>query len=149
MDAVLSALGVLLLRALPTLILLVLLHFYLTWAFYGPMDRLLKRRWEATEGARKAASDALSSAETKAAAYAEAIRKARAEIFAEHEEMRRTWQRRQAAAIQEMRRTTESSIRDAKASIAAETETAKQTLQYQSDALAEEIAGTLLRRRAS
>lgn len=149
MDAVLNSLGELLLRALPTFILLVVLHFYLKWVFYRPIDRLLKRRWEATEGARKAASEALALAGTKAAAYQEAIRKARSEIFAEHEETQRGWQRRKAAAIAEMRHGTETSIRDARAGLAAEAETARQNLQSESESLAEEIAGVLLRRRAS
>lgn len=137
------------LRALPTFILLVILHFYLKWAFYGPMDRLLHRRWEATEGARKAAQGALAATDAKSAAYQEAIRNARSEVFAEHERIRREWQRRQAAAIEETRRKTEAGIREAREALAAETSAARLTLENQSEALAEEIAGALLGRRAS
>ena len=36
MDAVLNSLGELLVKALPTFILLLLLHFYLKWVFYRP-----------------------------------------------------------------------------------------------------------------
>ncbi|MCW5980728.1 MAG: hypothetical protein KIT09_21790 [Bryobacteraceae bacterium] len=137
------------LRALPTFILLVILHFYLKWAFYGPMDRLLYRRWEATEGARKAAKDALAAADARSAAYQEAIRNARGEVFAEHERIRREWQRRQAAAIEETRRKSESAIREAKDALAAEASAGRLTLAARSEALAEEIAAALLRRRAS
>lgn len=149
MDAVLRDLGALLIKALPTFLLLLFLHYYLKWAFYKPIDQLLKRRWEATEGARKASDEALALAESKATAYQEAVRKARGEIFAEHEEVRHGWRDRQSTALAEARRKTELLVRAAKDSLAADTQAAKQSLESESEALAEEIAGTLLRRRAS
>jgi F-type H+-transporting ATPase subunit b len=149
MDAVLRDLGALLIRALPTFILLFILHFYMKWAFYKPLDQLLKRRWEATEGARKASAEALALAERRAGEYQEAVRQARGEIFAEHEEVRRGWRKRQSSALEETRRKTEALVRQAREGLASETEAAKQTLESESDALAEEIASALLRRKAS
>lgn len=148
MDAVITSLGELLLRALPTLLLLLLLHLYLKWAFYGPLDRLLKRRWDATEGARKTAEGSLAAAEEKAAAYDRAIQEARAEIFQEIEEARRRREREQAAALGQARQESEQQVRDAKAALASEVEAAKRSLRTESEILAEEIAAAVLERRA-
>lgn len=148
MDAVLNSLGELLLKAVPTLILLILLHFYLKWAFYGPVDRLLKKRWEATEGARKAADDSLAKAEAKAAEYEKALQEARAEMYAEQEETRRKREQEQAAALAEARQQVASRVSQAKQELAAEAEAAKASLRTESEALAEEITGAVLERRA-
>ena len=144
MESVLSSLEGLLLQALPTFILLILLHFYLKWAFYGPMDRLLKKRWEATEGARKAADESLAKAQEKADAYEQAIREARGELYKEQEEMRRKREEQHAASLAEARNRTDAMIRAAKAELASETESAKQSLRTQTEALADEIAGAVL-----
>ncbi|MCP5115251.1 MAG: hypothetical protein GY953_30840 [bacterium] len=147
MESVISSLGELLLQALPTFILLLLLHFYLKWAFYRPMDRLLKKRWEATEGARKAADKSLTNAQQKADAYEEAIRDARAELYKEHEELRRRREQQQAAAFEEARRKTGVMVREAKAELASEAEAARQSLRAETEALASEIAGAVLEGR--
>ena len=149
MDAVLNSLGELLVKALPTFILLLLLHFYLKWVFYGPIDRLLHRRWEATEGARKAAEESLESAQRKADAYEEAIREARAEIHKEQEMMRGKWQQARAAALAEARGKMEAAVKQAQASLAEETQIAKDALETESEVLAEQIARALLERKAS
>ena len=48
----LHALGGILLRAVPTFLLIILLHFYLKSIFFKPLERVLEARSEATEGAR-------------------------------------------------------------------------------------------------
>ena len=148
MEAVISSLGKLLVSAIPTFVLLLLLHFYLKWAFYGPMDRLLRERWEATEGARKAADESLANAQEKADAYEQAIRDARGELYQEHEEMRRKREEQQAAALAEARQKTDGMVREAKAELTSETEAAKQSLRAETEALAEEIAGAVLSGRS-
>lgn len=147
MDAVITALGGLMLKALPTLILLALLHLYLNWAFYGPMDRLLERRREATEGARRAAEESFGHAEEKAAAYEEALRQARAELFAEQEQRRARLQQEQAETLARTRRAMEALVRDARTQLAQEAAAAQRALEAESEALAEQIAAALLARR--
>lgn len=149
MDTVVTALGGLIAKAVPTLLLLVLLHFYLKWAFYGPMDRLLERRWAATEGARKAAEESFRLAEEKATRYEEALRNARAEIFAEQEQQRARLGQQQAQAVREARRRTEALVKQARVGIEAEMAAARQALEAESDALAEQIAAVLLAGRAN
>jgi F-type H+-transporting ATPase subunit b len=48
MDAILNALGGLLLKALPTFFLVLLLHFYLKLVFYRPLEKVLSARHQAT-----------------------------------------------------------------------------------------------------
>src|ERR1035437_5121817 len=50
MEATLHALGGILLKAVPTFLLLVLLHFYLKGVFFKPLQKVLRQRYEATEG---------------------------------------------------------------------------------------------------
>jgi len=135
------------LKALPTFALLILLHFYLKRVFYKPLDRLLRQRWEATEGTRKRAEEGLAEAARKAGEYEEAIRTARDDIYREQEELRREWRRQQAAALEDARRRADGLIKEAKAGLAGEAETARRALEGDSEALAEQIANAVLERR--
>ena len=56
MDATLHALGEILLKAVPTVLLVVVLHFYLKYVFFRPLKKVLAERYDATEGARKLAA---------------------------------------------------------------------------------------------
>ncbi len=149
MHAVLDALGELFLKALPTFILLLLLHFYLKWAFYRPMDTLLRRRWEATAGARKAAEETLARADQLASDYETALQSARREMYREYEEARQRWLDNQAAALSAMRRRMQALVADAKARIAEDAASARRSLEAESETLAEEITRALLERKAS
>jgi len=144
MDAILTALGGLLLRALPTFLLLLALHFYLKLMFFRPLDKVLKARRQATEGTRNAARASLDAAAQKTAEYEGAIRAARAEIYREQEETRRTWRDEQAAALDESRRNASGAVNQARARIAEEAAQAKQSLAGESDRLAGEIAEAIL-----
>ena len=148
MESTLNALGGILLRALPTFFLILLLHFYLKRVFFAPLDKVLKQRYDATEGARKAAEASLARAEAKAAEYEAAIRAARSEVYHEQEKVRLQWREEQAAKAADARAKAGAMIKEAQASIAAQVEVARQTLRTQSESLAEEIATSVLRRRA-
>src|SRR5215831_17329925 len=99
MDAMLHALGGILLRALPTFLLVVALNFYLKFVFFKPLEKVLHRRYEATEGARKLAEQALEHAAAKTAEYESALRAARAEIYSAQEKVYQELQARESAAI--------------------------------------------------
>ena len=81
MEATLNALAQILLQAIPTFLLVLLLHQYLRAVFFNPLARVLAERNEATEGARKKAAESLDRAAAKAAAYEESLRAARNEIY--------------------------------------------------------------------
>src|ERR1700691_1437351 len=99
MDDTLRALGEILLKAVPTFLLVVFLHFYLKKMFFQPMERVLRERFEATEGARKLAEQALARAAARTAEYEAAIRAARSEIYQGQEQFYKQLQESQSAQI--------------------------------------------------
>jgi F-type H+-transporting ATPase subunit b len=149
MDATLHALGGLLLRAVPTFILVVLLDFYLKIVFFRPLEKVLDRRYQATEGARKLAAQSLERASAKTAEYETAIRAARAEVYQAQERLHRELQEREAAALADARRRAEAAIQEAKDQLSKDVEQAKAGLGNESEKLAEQIAGSILRRSAA
>src|SRR5882724_574695 len=120
MEETLRALGGILLRAVPTFILVVLLHFYLKFIFFKPLQRVLRQRYEATEGARKLAEASLTKASEKAAEYEAALRSARAQTYQELEQLRRQLQDDRALAVREARARAEAAVSQAKAALGAE-----------------------------
>jgi F-type H+-transporting ATPase subunit b len=149
MDETLRQLGGILLRAVPTFILVVLLHFYLKFIFFKPLERVLRERYDATEGARKLAETSLAKASDKAAEYEAALRLARNEIYKELEQLRRKLQEERTASVHESRSRAEAAITEAKAALRAEVEGLKKGLEAESDALADRIANKILRGRAA
>jgi F-type H+-transporting ATPase subunit b len=145
MDKILSDLGGLLIRALPTFLLVILLHFYLKYLFFKPLDRVLEARHQATEGARDAAEKTFQEASRKAAEYEAAIRAARSEIHREQEETRRKWRQQQSSALDESRRSASEMVKQARVQLADEAAAAKTALAGESDRLAGAIAESILR----
>jgi F-type H+-transporting ATPase subunit b len=149
MDALLDQLGQLILQALPTFILLILLHLYLKWMFYRPLDKVLQERFAATEGARQAAEESIRKADQKAVEDDEALQAARAELFREQEVARKRLSADQAARIAEARRESDDTVRSAKAEIDQQVQQAKKGLEAETEMLAGEIVEALLERKAS
>ncbi|MDE3167858.1 MAG: hypothetical protein KGN36_18805 [Acidobacteriota bacterium] len=145
----LHALGEILLRAVPTFLLILVLHFYLKGMFFKPLEKVLHARYEATEGARKAAQDSLARAGTRANDYEKELFAAKSAIYQAQEKAFKEMQERQAAAITEARAAADGQVKEAQAALAAEAEAARRNLAAESDALAERIAGAILRRSAA
>ena len=149
MDETLRQLGGILLRAIPTFVLVILLHFYLKFVFFKPLAKILKERYDATEGARKQAEASLAKADQKAAEYEAALKAARAETYKELEQLRRNLQEDRAARLRESRSRAEAAATQAKAALRAEVEDLKKGLEAESDALASRIADRILRGKAA
>lgn len=149
MDATLIALGGLLLKAIPTFVLFLLLHFYLKYVFFKPLDKVLKSRFDATEGARAAARQSLDNAAKKASEYEEAIRNARSEIFREQEQFRADWRKEQSEAVAAARAEAGAMVKQAREQLAADAAGARSSLQVQSEMLASQITDRMLQGRAS
>jgi F-type H+-transporting ATPase subunit b len=149
MDATLHALGGLLLKAVPTFILFLLLHFYLKAVFFGPLQEVLRKRRDATEGAREAAEASLKKALDRATEYEARLRDARAAIYHEQEELRKQWVQEQTRHIEEARAKSHELVQIAKHQIEQDVAAAKRDLTITADDLAEHIAISLVERRAS
>jgi F-type H+-transporting ATPase subunit b len=148
MAQTLHALGGIFVRAIPTILLLVFLHFYFKLMLFGPLKKVLKRREELTEGARKTADMSLAFADRKAAEYEAKLRDARAQVYRAQEETRKRWLEDQTAQVAEARKSNEEIVKQARYQIATEAAGARQTLLETSAALADEIASAVLARRA-
>lgn len=142
-------LGQLLLRALPTFLLVVVLNFYLKYMFFRPLEKVLRQRYDSTEGARKLAAEALERAAAKTAQYEAALRAARSEVYQAQEQAHRQLAERQDAALLVARQHTEQLVREAQQRLSQEAETLKRELAAGSDALADQIADSILRGRAA
>jgi F-type H+-transporting ATPase subunit b len=149
MDDTLRALGGILLKAVPTFVLVVLLHFYLKKIFFQPMERILRRRYEATEGARKLAEQSLVRAAARTAEYEAAVRAARAEVYRAQEQLYKQLQESQAGQLTAARQSAEAAVREAKAQLAREVDEAKRSVARDSEMLAGEIAESILRGTAA
>jgi F0F1-type ATP synthase membrane subunit b/b' len=130
--------------ALPTVLIVFLLFFFLRWAFWRPFERVLAERQAATEGARKDAETILNTASEKLHQYEEALRHARAEIYREQEAARSAAQEERSRTLRETRQQAAESLRQAKLVVNREVDEAKKELEAESQRLAEQIARTLL-----
>ena len=149
MDATLQALAGILLKAVPTLVLLIVVHFYLKWMFFRPLGNVLAKRRAATEGMRESAQALLAKADQQTKAIEAKLRDAREEIYQEQEESRRRWVGEQGQRLEAARHQTHELIHQAKLQLEGETEAARRELAATADALADQIARTLLERKTA
>jgi len=149
MEATLHALGGILLKAVPTFLLVVLLHFYLKGVFFKPLRKVLRRRYEATEGARKLAGDLLERAAARTAEYQAAMRAARAETYQAQEQLHKRLRECELAELAAARRHAEAAVEKAKAQLSGDVEAAKAGLARDSELLANQIVESILRRNAA
>jgi F-type H+-transporting ATPase subunit b len=149
MEQTLQALSGILLKAVPSALLLIILHFYLKGMLFRPLQKVLKQREELTAGARKAADESLEAAERKAQDYEAKFREARSEVYREQEETRNLWLDDQARQIAAGQARMAEVMTSADKKLAEETAEAKQNLVETSAALADRIANTVLARRKS
>jgi F-type H+-transporting ATPase subunit b len=149
MEQTLQALSGILRKAVPTILLLIVLHFYLKAMLFRPLQKMLSEREALTAGARKAAEASLAAAERKAEDYEAKFRDARAEVYREQEETRRVWIEDQAKQIAAGQARTAETLAAARKQMEVETASAKASLVDTSAAMADKIATTVLARRPS
>ncbi|MEQ1946676.1 MAG: ATP synthase F0 subunit B [Bryobacteraceae bacterium] len=144
MEQTLRALAEILQKASITILLVVILFWYLKAMLYGPLEKILKQRAALTEGTRKSAADSLAAADHKTAEYEAKIREARAELYKEQEDLRRRWLDEQAAQIATAQDRSSKQAQATKVQINAEADAARQNLDAAVSALADQIANTVL-----
>jgi len=145
MDQMLSDVGAILLRAVPTFILVIFLFFYLKGMFFGPLEKVLADRRSRTDGARKQAKHSIEAAEMKVAQYESQLRAARTELFAKVEAERKQWADAQAAQIATARDKAHAQVKDARVQIAQDANAARATLATQAEELAAQITASVLK----
>lgn len=141
---ILHQLGNLFLGSVPTIILFLLFYFFMRWAFFQPMSRVMAERHARIEGARAEAAAAEAEAKQEVGSYHEALRKARMEIHAEQESARQAVLDERAKLLKAMRMRAQEEVDAAKQRIAADLRSARAEIERQTPSLAGEIARAVL-----
>jgi F-type H+-transporting ATPase subunit b len=148
MGSTSNALGRVLLQAVPTFLFIVFLYFFLKSVFLKPMQEMRRKRFDATEGARRRAQDSLERAAAKTAEYEAALRSARAAVYQQQEKLHQQLQDQQAAELMAVRKQADATVQEARAALAQDVEAAKAGLARDAEQLAGQIADSLLRSAA-
>jgi F-type H+-transporting ATPase subunit b len=141
---ILNSLGQLFLGAVPTIIIVLLFYFFLRWAFFTPIQKAMAERDARIEGARKEAAEVEAAAKQELDSYNEALRKARAEIYAELEAARQVALDNRAKLLKTMRARAQEEVAAAKRGITAELDAARAQVERDAPALAGEIVHAIL-----
>ena len=141
----LTALGGILLKAVPTFILVWILYLYAVRIFYRPLQETLQKRYEATGKLREQAETSIALAGRKAKEYQEALRAAWADVFRQQEEERQKALKRRAEILQRARQQGDQMVREAQQQLVQEVQVAKGRLAEQSEQIARSILETVLK----
>jgi F-type H+-transporting ATPase subunit b len=141
---ILHQLGELFLQAAPTVVIVFLFYLFMRWAFFTPIRKAMDERSARIEGARAEAAKAEAEARKELDTYNDALRKARAEIYAEQEAARQAVLEERGRFLKAMRSRAEEDVATAKKKIAAEAEAARAEVEQNIPALAGEIARMIL-----
>ncbi|MFL6305623.1 MAG: ATP synthase F0 subunit B [Candidatus Sulfotelmatobacter sp.] len=144
MDQTLQQLGELLLGAVPTVILVALLHVLYKGIVHQPLQRVLAERRSKTEGAIEKSRADIAAADARTSEYEQRLREARAAVFRAQEARRQAAIQARANAVNEARSKAQTQVQAAKADIEKDRLAAEQGLQGQAAALAQEIVRRVL-----
>jgi F-type H+-transporting ATPase subunit b len=143
---ILRQLADLFLQAVPTVIIVFLFYLFLRANFFRPLLNAMAERTKRIDGAKAEAAAAQASAKDEMERYNEAMKKARAEIYAEQEAARQAALDERAKLLRTMRSRNQESIQAAKQRIAADAAAARTQIEQQTAAFANQITKLILER---
>jgi F-type H+-transporting ATPase subunit b len=141
---ILRQLGQMFLGAIPVVILLFLFYLFLRIVFFKPILAAMDERKRRTEGARAEAVAAQQAAAARIAEFEEALRHARAQIYAEQEVRRQAVLDERARMIRDGRAEAHALIHVAKRDLASSLAAARAELESSGPELANEIVHNIL-----
>lgn len=141
---ILHQLGELFLDSVPTVVIVLLFYAFLRWAFFTPIQKAMAERSARIEGARAEAAKVEAEAKNELDAYNDAMKKARAKIYAEQEAVRQAVLDERGRLLQAMRNRVQEEVAAAKKRIAGEMAGARAEIERQAPELAAEIARAVL-----
>ena len=144
MSDLVHQLGELFLRAVPVAVIVLLFYVVMRSIFFQPLLKVMTERDARTIGAQKAAEAAQAAAVEKVRQYEEALRQARAKVYAEQEADRRKLMDERAAMLKDARGKADTEVNTAKQRVATEFAGAKKEIEGVSSQLAAEIARRVL-----
>jgi F-type H+-transporting ATPase subunit b len=139
MPSLVHQIGELFLRAVPVALIVIVFYFVLRALFFKPILAVMAERQARTLGAQKSAEAAQAAAAEKIRQYEEALRQAKAKVYAEQEVERKKLLDQRAAAIKEARAKASAEVGNAKNRVTAELELAKNEIETIASQLASEI----------
>src|SRR5215470_5235485 len=120
MQEIVHQLGELFLQAVPTALIVLVFYIVLRFLFFKPLLAVMAERDARTAGAQKAAEAAQVAAAEKVNQYQEALKKARAQVYAEQEAARKKLLDERAAKLKDVRTKMSHEVSVAKQRIARE-----------------------------
>jgi F-type H+-transporting ATPase subunit b len=144
MQEIVHQLGELFLQAVPTALIVLVFYVVLRVLFFKPLLQVMAERQARTAGAQKAAETAQAAAAEKVRQYQEALKKERAQVYAEQEIGRKKLLDERAGNLKEARTQAVAEVGTAKERIAKELNDAKRDVEATVGQLAAEIARRVL-----
>lgn len=144
MQELLRQLGELFLQAIPTVVLLFLFYLFMRPVFFKPILHAMDERHKRIQGARAETETLQSETREKNQAHQEALKHARAEIYAEQESKRKVVLEERTRRVNEARGEAQQRVKTAKQQIATELAEARSAAGEQSADLAGEIVRGIL-----
>lgn len=132
------------LQAVPTVVLVFLFYVFMRWAFFTPIQKAMAEREAKIDGARKDAAAVQAAANQDLQTYNDALKKARAEIYAEQEAARQAIVEERAKNLKAMRTLAQKEVAEAKKKIDAELEAARKQIEASAPQIAGEITRSIL-----
>jgi F-type H+-transporting ATPase subunit b len=145
MQNLVHQLGELFLRAVPVALIIVAFYLVLRSLFFKPILAVMAQREARTLGAQKSAEAAQNAAAEKVRQYQEALRQAKAKVYAEQEAERKKLLDERVAVLKDARTKASGEVGKAKERVAGELAAAKHDIESTASQLALEIAGRVLR----
>jgi F-type H+-transporting ATPase subunit b len=137
-------LGELFLQAVPTVLIILLFYFILRVIFFKPLLAVMAERDSRTVGAQKAAEATQAAAAEKVKQYQEALRQARAQVYAEQDAARKKLLDERAAQLKEARTRASGEVNVGKERVAGELAAARREIETTVAQLSAEIARRVL-----
>jgi F-type H+-transporting ATPase subunit b len=144
MQEIVHQLGELFLQAVPTVLILLIFYGILRAVFFKPLLQVMAEREARTIGARKAAEAAQAAAAERVKQYQDALKHARAKIYAEQEAARKKLLDERAALLKQERAKAAAEVSKAKQRVAQELGAARREIEAMVAQLAVEIARRVL-----
>jgi F-type H+-transporting ATPase subunit b len=144
MQSIVGQLGELFLQAVPTVLIILLFYFILRAIFFRPLLQVMAERDARTAGAQKAAEAAQAAAAEKVKQYQNALRQARAQVYAEQDAARKKLLDERAALLKAARTRAAAEVTAAKERVAGELAAARRDVEATVAQLSEEIARRML-----
>jgi F0F1-type ATP synthase membrane subunit b/b' len=144
MQEIVHQLGELFLQAVPTALIVLVFYIVLRFLFFKPVLAVMAEREARTAGAHKAAEVAQAAAAEKMKQFQDALKKARAQVYAEQEAARKRLLDERAAQLKDVRTKTSHEVSVAKQRVARELAEARREVEAGTGQLAAEIARRVL-----